>query len=644
MKKYKNNGTKLLVLIITFVIVYFSLISISNAVIVEGKEWIVASRHPEATKVGALILQQGGNAFDAVVAVLAALGVVDPSMSGLGAEVFILFYSIEEKKVISINGGGTAPKAATIDWYVRNGGIPSNSSLLRGLIPGAFDAWITTLDKWGTMRLKNVLAPAIDLAESWVVSENVEKILTNKGIKRKLFNFPSSKEIYYKKDGSPYLSGEIMVNKDLANTMKRLVAIEQEATVDCPCRGDNTRHQALHFARDYFYTSTIAKEFADFCKANVGLFTYFDMASYHALIEKPAHINYRGYDVYTCSSANQGPAELEALNIIEKFNLTSLGHNTNQSIHLMAEAINLAYADREKYLGDFNFMQVPLSGLLSKEYAEKRKALINLSKRRTEWPYGDPFPFDQPEYIYYGKPLPRYPDLPPVSIMYSKAFCPDVSKVVSIPKDILIKSTKDVDESILEYENSYACAADKWGNLVYATSSLNSPFGTGVVIKPLGFLLNSGGERFCLEPDHANTLTPGKRPRNTITPTIVCKDGKPYLAFGASNGDGEPQTLVQTLTNIIDYEMDIQEAIDAPMWRSYCLPASSAPFTANPGELTIDKRILHERIKQLEEMGWKVTIGKEFCNNPDCIIMIDQEQGTSKVAVTSNKANTLIAR
>jgi len=626
----------------------------ADDLVVKGSEWMVCSRYREAPEAGALMLQQGGNAFDTTVAGLAALGIVDPLMFGLGAEVFALAYSAEENKVISINGGGTISKIAPINWYVKHSENSLKSPLLTGLIPGAFDAWITALDKWGTMTLKEVLAPAIRLAGGWVVTDTMEKTLKNTNIKRKLLSSPSSKEIYYKEDGSPYLAGEIMINDDLANTMKILGAAEKAGTTVCPCMGDNNRHQAMVLARNYFYVISIAKKFGDFCKSNGAFLAYSDLASFqgrittsdlnHALIELPAHINYRGYDIYTCPSANQGPAELEALNIIEKFDLAFLEHNTAQSIHLMAESMNLAYADREKYLSDFNFIKIPLNGLLSKEYAEQRKSLVNPNKRMVEWPYGNPFPFDKPEYIYDGKSLPRYPEPAFVHIMYDKPYLPTVSKVAPISKDIITETAKGVEEDIIKYENSYACAMDKWGNLVYATTSLTSPFGSGVVIKPLGFPINSGMDYFHLEADHANALDPGKRPRSSLTPTIVCKDGKPYFACSAPTGDGEPQALSQLLVNIIDYGMNIREAIDAPMWRSYCLPASKAPFTANPGVLSVDKRVHPEILKKLEEMNWKVRVGKEFCNNPEFIIMIDQEQGTLKVAVTSNKASTVIAR
>lgn len=645
-KIFNKNGmdkfmkTKLLLLIIYLITMILFLTCIADAIVVTGNDWIVASRNPEAAETGALIFQQGGNAFDAVVAGLAVLGVVDPLMSGLGAEVFALAYSAEENKVISINGGGTTAQANTLEWYFENSKESLKSPLMTGLIPGAFDAWIILLDKWGVMRLAEVLAPAVHLAEGWAVSEKMAQIFTREEVKEKLFKFASSKEIYYKKDGSSYLSGEIMVNKDLAHTMKRLITIEDNTTTWCPCRGPNNRHQALRVARDYFYKVTIAKEISDFCSLHGHPISYFDLILYHALIETPAQIKYHGYDIYKPPSANQGPIELEALNIIEELNLASLEHNTAQSIHLMAEALNLARADGEKYLGDFNFLEVPLRGLLSKEYAQKRKTLIDFRQKGAEYPAGNPLLFNYPEWIYDGEPLPRY--LHPRSIEFDREFS-FYKQFPKVNKSILIQDTENI-EDIFRKESNYVCAADKWGNLVYITTTLTSPFGTGAVIEPLGFLLNSGGERFHLEASHINAPAPGKRPISKTSPTMICKDGKPYLTFGASNGDGEPQTLVQTLVNIIDYKMDIQKAVDAPMWRSYSLPASKTPFTANSGGLSIDKRVHPEIFKKLEEMGWRVTIGKEFCNNPECLIMIDQEQGTLRVVIASNKANTVIAR
>jgi gamma-glutamyltranspeptidase/glutathione hydrolase len=346
----------ILILIVSFIGASLLLTCPIYAVVIKGNKWIVASRYPEATEAAALMLQQGGNAFDAAVAGLAVLGIVDPLISGLGAEVFALVYSAEENKVISINGGGMAPKAATIEWYLKSDQNPLNT----GLIPGALDVWVTMVDKWGVMKLEEVLTPAIKLAEGWKVSEALAQILANEDIKEKLSRFASSRELYYKEDGSPYLAGEVMLNQDLANTMKRIIIAEQQATAYCACRGDNHRHQAMINARDCFYKGSIAKDFGEFFKAHEIPFTYFDMVSYHALLETPAHINYRGYDIYTCPSANQGPAELEALNIMEKFNLVSLEYNTAQSIHLMAEAINLAYADRERY-SEMWFPFIPLS-------------------------------------------------------------------------------------------------------------------------------------------------------------------------------------------------------------------------------------------------------------------------------------------
>jgi len=635
---YKKFQT--LFLLFTFIILFFIINFISEANIIKGDKYMIASTSSEATEAGALLLQQGGNAFDAVVGGLASLGIVDPLMSGLGAEVFALVYSAEENKVISINGGGITGQPNTIEWFIENSNKSLKSPLMTGLIPGAFDAWIILLDKWGIMKLEEVLTPAIHLAEGWPVSDMMAQIFARKEVKEKLFKFDSSKETYYKKDGSSYLSGEIMVNKDLANTMKRLVAVEKETTSFCPCRGPNNRHQALRVARDYFYKVTIAKEISDFCNLYGHPISYFDLISYHALIETPAQIKYHGYDIYKPPSANQGPIELEALNIIEELNLESLEHNNAQSIHLMAETLNLAQADGEKYLGDFNFVQIPLNGLLSKEYAQNRKILVDFSQKEAKYSAGNPLLFNYPQWIYDGEPLPKY--LHPRSIAFDREFT-FYTQFPKINKDILIQDAENI-EDIFRRESNYVCAADKWGNLVYVTTSLTSPFGTGAVIKPLGFLLNSGMERFNLEPNHPNALAPGKRPISYHSPTIVCKDGKPYLAFGASNGQGEIQTSVQTLINIIDYQMDIQEAMNAPMWRIYYPnDFSKDTLTTNQVMLSLDERILPKSLTRLKELGWDIVVDKEFANNPDCIIMKDLKKGTLTGGIPFYRSGTIFA-
>ena len=645
MNKY-HKLTSFSVFMLLFLLLSCFLAHTTLAKVLEGEHWMVASRYSEAAEAGALILQQGGNAFDAAVSVLAASGVVDPLHSGLGAEVFALVYSVEDEKVIAINGAGQAPRAATIDRYQKDK-TGETSPLIHSLIPGALDVWVTLMDEWGTLTLNDVLLPAIELAEGWTISPMMADVFARKEIKEKLSLLPGALEIYYKENGNPYQAGEMIDNRYLANTLKRVVRAEKSATTVCPCRGDNNRHQAMFFGRNQFYTLQISGDFNDYMKNYGGWIDYNDLAFYrgkpaisefnHALIESPAHLNYHGYDIYTCASASSGPVALESLHMIGEFESSALGHNTTDSVHLMAQAMILSLNDQADYLGDFNFINAPLNGLLSDQYAVERVRLIDWDNLTGEWSSGNPYFYDKPPYDYDGEPFHRYGEPPEVNMMYHFGVMDSAEESL---EEVIIG--EDID--LLLHQSNYVCAADKWGNLVYATTTLTSPFGSGAVVKPLGFFLNSGMERFSLNPNHPNALAPGKRPIGFHSPTIVCKEGKPYLAFGSSNGEGGFQTSVQTIVNIIDHQMDIEEAMNAPMWRFYYLPASKAPFTANPGVLSIDKRLNPETIKELEEMGWKITIGGEFRNNPDCIVIIDQEQSTLKVAATSNKASTMIAR
>lgn len=590
--------------------------------VARGIHWAVVSNNPLATQAGERVLMRGGNAFDAVVAILAALGVVEPSQSGIGGENFLLAKPTHEDKVTVVNGGGTAPYAATIEYFVQKTMIPVPADgLLSSVTPGAFDSWVVTLDKWGTMSLGDVLQPAIELAEhGFPVSDLLSQQW--KAAQQRMSQFPSSVKLYYKHGKAPE-PGEVFVNKDLADLMKRLVEAEQKALAE-----GKTRSQALEAARDRFYKGDIAREFVAFTKANGGLYTQKDLADYYALIEEPAHTTYRGYDIYKCASNNQGPAELIALNILEEFDVRSLGFNTPQYIHIALEALNLAYADREEYLGDMNFIRVPLNGLLSKEYAAERRALIQLDKRLEDWPAGDAARYNIPPYEYTGIPYfgthTTTRNVEPTLPMYvanADAAEPAYDAVQEAYKESVGADT------------SYAAVVDEERNMVSSTPSLWYGFGSGVVIEGHGYNLNNRANFFWLDPDHANALLPGKRPRNTITPSLALKDGKPFLAYGSPCGDCQPQTLLQIWLNVVDFEMNVQDAIEAPRFKSVCLPSSDGAHIANPGQVQVEGRISPNIIEQLETKAWKVRVYSEF----------DAEFGGANAIMVNPKTNTLSA-
>src|SRR5438132_1010 len=337
--------------------------------VVRGQHFAVASMKAEATRAAERVLEKGGNAFDAIVAGQAVLGLVDGAMNGIGADATLLVYDAKTKKVYSINAEGTAPKLATIDWYKQhNGGkLPVNDSLLSGTVPGCIDAWYILLDHWGTMSFAQVLSEAIDLAENGFPAG--DSFARAAATTAKIRKYPTSAKVYLPNGRAPQ-TGEICRNPDLARTLRRLVEAETQ-------NKNKGRHEALKAARDRFYKGDIAREMAKFSEENGGLFRYEDFANYTAKIEDPVSIDYHGYQIYKSASASQGPAELFALKILEGYDLKAMGHNSADYIHISVEAIKLAFADREKYLGDMDFIKIPYAGLLSKEYAAERRALID---------------------------------------------------------------------------------------------------------------------------------------------------------------------------------------------------------------------------------------------------------------------------
>src|SRR5205809_1672943 len=555
--------------------------------IVRGRHFAVASMKAEATRAAERILEKGGNAFDAIVAGQAVLGIVDQAMNGIGSDATLLVYDANTKKVYSINAEGTAPRLATIEWYQQhNGGkLPVNDSLLSGTVPGCVDAWYLLLDRWGTMSFAQVLAEAIDLAENgFPVGDSLARTFTTQAANRKLHKYPSSVKLYYANNRPPQ-AGEIFRNPDLARTLRRLV----EAEAQNKSKG---RHEALKAARDRFYQGDIAREMAKFSEENGGLFRYEDFANYTAKIEEPISNDYRGYQIYKNASASQGPAELFALKILEGYDLKAMGHNSADYIHTSVEAIKLAFADREKYLGDMDFIKIPYAGLLSKEYAAERRKLIDNSTASLAFRPGTAEKFTSD-----ATPLHR-----PVKITTAG------------------NASHDGD-------TSYIAVVDSSRNLITFTPSLHSAFGTGVVMGNLGFIFNCRGDYYSLEPGEANSLAPGKRPRSTLQSTLVLKDGQPYMVLGTPGADQHVLLTMQTLLNMIEFGMNVQQAIEAPKWLTRAFPASPFPHTMYPGDLSVESRIPESVRKQLLSRGHKLRATGPWSDGSLAAIVVDLKTG-----------------
>src|SRR5215831_7829809 len=553
--------------------------------IVRGRQYAVASMKAEATRAAERILEAGGNAFDAIVAGQAALAVVDAALNGVGSDAVILVYDARANKVVSINAEGTAPKLATIEWYKKNldGKLPESDGLLSGTVPGVVDAWYLLLDRWGTMSFGQVLARAIDLAENgFPIGNGMVRAIS---VVKKIKKYPSTEKVYFPGGRTPE-PGEIFRNTDLARTLRKMVEAEKQ-------NARRGRHAALKAARDRFYKGDIARTMGKFSEENGGLFRYEDFASYTAKVETPVSTDYRGYRVYKNKSNTQGPAELILLNMLEGFDLKSMGHNSAEYIHTSVEALKLAFADREKFLGDMDFIKIPFEGLLSKEYAVDRRKLIDPNHASLELRPGNPEKFMK-------------------------------GPQASLFKDPMVNLDGNASH---DGDTSYIAIIDSNRNMIGFMPSLHSGWGTGVVMADLGFIFNCRGDYYSLVPGEANALAPGKRPRSTLATTLIMKDGQPYGLMGSPGADDQLMRTVQTLLNMVDFDMNVQQAIEAPRWSTRSFPASPFPHTMYPGDLGVESRI-GEKVRQaLIAKGHKLRVSGPWSMSEMAVIVIDPKTG-----------------
>ncbi len=475
---------------------------------------MVAAGHPLAAEAGMRILKTGGNAMDAAIATWAVQGEVEPGMTGLGADMFVLYYNAKTGEVKFINGTGFAAQAATIDFYKSKGGIPDEGPLSIA-VPGAVGGAAYAVKTYGTKPLADVLAPAIEIAEGgFPISEALAGGL--RGARAKLAKFPSSTKIWFK-DGKPLVMGDIVRNPDLGRTLRAIAAQGPDA----------------------FYRGDIAKNTAAFLKANGGIISEADLKRYAPFEDAPIHVNYRGVEVYECPPNSQGFVMLEALNILEGYNLKEMGRNSAPYLHAITEALKLSFADRNAYVGDPKFVpNIPMAGLLSKEYAASRRTQIDPNHAIV----GEPVPGDPRgmKATAAGRVQAYASPRPPPTVV--KAFDPD---------EILNLTT-------------YLAVVDKDHNMASITSSLLSGFGSGVVVDKGGFLMNDRMRYFYLDPKDVNSLQPGKRVRQTINPAMALKNGQPWIAFGTPGSDTQPQTQLQFFLNVAEFGMNVQEALEQP--------------------------------------------------------------------------------
>jgi gamma-glutamyltranspeptidase/glutathione hydrolase len=480
---------------------------------------MVAAGHPLAAEAGMRILRAGGNAMDAAIATWAVQGEVEPGMTGLGADMFILYYNAKTGEVKFINGTAYAPQAATIDFYKSKGGIPDEGPLSSS-VPGAVGGATYAVQKYGTKSLADILAPAIEIADGgFPVSEALAGGIQS--ARAKLAKFPSSTKIYFR-DGQPLQMGDIVKNPDLARTLRAIASGGAEP----------------------FYRGEIAKNTAAFMTANGGIISESDLADYKPFEDAPVHVNYRGTDVYECPPNSQGFVMLEALNILEGYDLKAMGRNSAPYLHVVTEALKLSFADRNAFVGDPKFVpDIPMAQLLSKEYAAARRSRIDPNRAIAGEPTpGDPRGMKATAPVAQRiQPSDRYASPQPVPAVVG-AFDPN---------EILNLTT-------------YLAVVDKDHNMVSITSSLLSGFGSGVVVDKGGFVMNDRMRYFYLDPKDVNSLQPRKRTRQTINPAMALKNGKPWIAFGTPGSDTQPQTQLQFFLNVAEFGMNVQEALEQP--------------------------------------------------------------------------------
>jgi gamma-glutamyltranspeptidase/glutathione hydrolase len=608
-----------------------------------GNHWMAVTGKPLAAEAGAQIFQKGGNAIDAACAMLGAVCTMWDVLSW-GGETQALIYNPKTGKVIAINALGYAPTGATPAFFKAKGyNFPPEYGPLAAVTPGTPGGLCYMLAEYGTMSLKDVLAPAMEMARGYAIEAQTANSF--EGQKRRLKEWPYSKALFLTHPGEKREApeaGEIFVQKDLLETLTRMVETEQEAL-----KHKKSRKEAIYAAMDRFYKGDIAEEFARGCQEQGGLITKEDLAMWKPVEEEPMHINYRGIEVYKLQQWTQGPAMLQALNILENFDLKSMGFNSSKYIHTVYQAMNLAFADRDFYYGDPYFASgQPMKGLLSKEYAKDRAKLINFDHNDATASPGDPYPFEgrtnpfkdlllQRSRMGQGSRIPGQGPSTGGAMNESSAAGLAGEHDLAMAFDHSVSgdaASETMYQDRLWRGTTSIEAADKDGWVISVTPSGGWPpaciaghTGVGMSQRMQSFVLDSIIDPF-------NVVAPHKRPRVTLTPSLALKEGKPYLCFSVQGGDTQDQNLLQFFLDMVEFGMTVQEATEAPNINSDQLWLSLG------GERLEDRRPRPGRIllgnvtppyvrQELRRMGYITTYG-DRTSGPINAIFLDARHGT----------------
>jgi len=578
--------------------------------IIRARRGVVTSGHYLASAAGLQILWAGGNAVDAAAGMAFCLHLLEPHQNGIGGEVPVLIYSARERKVFAISGMGTSPAAMTIDFCRQRGiDLIPGDGYLPACVPAAVGTWCEALARFGTMRLSQVLAPAIELAEKGLpMYEALHTSLTGSAEKFRR-RYRSSAEVYLP-DGEVPPIGSVFRNPDFAAMLKRIRRAEAEAS--------GGRVAGIEAGRDCFYRGPIAEQIVRFIHDNpvldasgaehAGLLTMEDLAAWSATVEEPLTGRYGGLTVHKCSSWTQGPVFLQHLALMEGFDLHAMGHNSAEYLHTWIECAKLAFADREAYYGDPAFDDPPFDVLLSKDYAERRRTQVG-PEASMEMRPGDA-----------GGGVPQY------ALNFDLAT--DNRRAMGLPPEGERDRPAEAPGDTTQLE-----AADAEGNFIAATPS-GGWIATSPVIRGLGFPLGTRGQMFYLNPKRPNALQPRKRPRCTLSPTLVTRGGRPVMAFGMRGGDGQDQWTLQFFLNHVVFGMDLQRALDQPLVLIEHMPNSFYPRRAQPGKVRVEERIPPAVRAELEKRGHVLELARNDTLAPMCV-RADEQGGTLQSACRS---------
>ncbi|MDH3645571.1 MAG: gamma-glutamyltransferase [Gammaproteobacteria bacterium] len=486
---------------------------------------MAATSHPLATQVALDIMRAGGNAIDAAIAANATLGLMEPTGNGIGGDLFAIVWDAKSKKLYGLNASGRSPQSLSLEYFIDNGHerVPSHGPLPVS-VPGAVDGWFELHDRFGKLSMKRTLAPAITYAKEGFPITELIAYYWNRSVPL-LQKYPGFSDTYMPNGRAPK-KGEIFRNPALADTYKTLA----------------------EKGRDGFYKGRIARTIADYVQAQGGFLSEKDLSDHRSEWVKPESTNYRGYEVWELPPNGQGIAALQILNILEAYDLASMGHDSAEYVHVFTEAKKLAFEDRARYYADMDFFQTPVAKLISKQYAAERRELIDLDRAAKSYPAGE---------LGHGDTI-------------------------------------------------YLTVADRDGNMVSLIQSNYRGMGSGMTPPGLGFILQDRGELFSLKRGHPNVFAPGKRPFHTIIPAFVTKDGRPWMSFGLMGGGMQPQGHAQIVINLVDFRMNLQEAGDAARIRHQGSSQPTDEAMSDGGTLYLESGFSEATVRRLAKMGHKI--------------------------------------